>query len=71
MFPIKYSFLFKSRWVALLWAAGILWFAYDFVGPSGDPAAANGSDAVQLTDASGAPVSPDEARQLEEVANRL
>ena len=71
MFPIKYSTIFKSRWVALLWAAGILWVAYDFAAPSDDPTANNSSDAVQLTDATGAPVSPDEAKQLEQMANRL
>ena len=30
MLPIKHSTIFKSRWVAMLWAAGIIWFAYDF-----------------------------------------
>lgn len=30
MLPIQYKHIFRSRWVALLWAAGILWFAYDF-----------------------------------------
>ena len=35
MFPIKHSTIFKSRWVALLWAAGIIWFAYDFAGATG------------------------------------
>lgn len=71
MFPMKYSTIFKNRWMALLWAAGILWFAYDFAAPSDDPSATNNADSVQLTDATGAPVSPDEAKQLEEVANRL
>jgi hypothetical protein len=71
MIPMKFSTIFKSRWLALLWAAGILWFAYDFVGPSDDPSATNSSDAVELTDASGSPVSPDEAKQLEEAVNRL
>jgi len=32
MFPMRTSSIFKSRWMALLWAAGILWFAYDFAG---------------------------------------
>ena len=32
MFPMKTSTVFKSRWMALLWAAGIIWFAYDFAG---------------------------------------
>jgi hypothetical protein len=29
MFPMKTSWIFKSRWMALIWAAGIIWFAYD------------------------------------------
>ena len=30
MFPMKSSWIFKSRWMALVFAAGIIWFAYDF-----------------------------------------
>ena len=70
MIPMRTSSVFKSRWMALLWAAGIIWFAYDFVGPSGEPA--NGDDnQVQITDASGTPVSPDEAKKLEEAVKGL
>ena len=36
MIPIKHSAIFKSRWMALLWAAGIIWFAYDFAAPASD-----------------------------------
>lgn len=32
MFPFRLSTVFTSRWMALLWAAGIIWFAYDFAG---------------------------------------
>ena len=32
MFPMRTRSIFKSRWMALLWAAGIIWFAYDFAG---------------------------------------
>jgi hypothetical protein len=70
MIPMRTSTIFKSRWMALLWAAGILWLAYDFAAPSND-AANTAGDEVQITDASGAPVSPDEAKNLEEVANAL
>ena len=42
MFPMRTSSIFKSRWMALLWAAGILWFAYDFAGSlPADPASNN------------------------------
>jgi hypothetical protein len=30
MFPMRFSTIFKNRWMALIWAAGIIWFAYDF-----------------------------------------
>jgi hypothetical protein len=35
MFPFRYSTIFRSRWMALLWAAGICWMAYDFAVPDG------------------------------------
>jgi len=34
MIPMRTSSVFKSRWMALIWSAGILWFAYDFAGGS-------------------------------------
>jgi len=57
--------------MALLWAAGIIWFAYDFAGPSSEDANSADSNQVQITDANGAPVSSDEARQLSEALNRV
>jgi hypothetical protein len=41
MFPFRYQTIFRSRWMALLWAAGILWTAYDFAAPDGDAAGNN------------------------------
>ena len=70
MIPIKHSSIFKSRWMALLWAAGIIWLAYDFAGSTGDDPNTGGNE-VQVTDANGAPVAPDEARQLDEALNRV
>ncbi len=46
MFPMRTSSVFRSRWLALLWAAGILWFAYDFTAPDDPPAAANNGAAT-------------------------
>jgi hypothetical protein len=71
MIPIKHSTIFKSRWMALLWAAGIIWFAYDFAAPPDDDTNSAGTNQVQVTDANGAPVTPDEAKQLEEALNRV
>ncbi|MEA3004594.1 MAG: hypothetical protein QOH81_3382 [Sphingomonadales bacterium] len=41
MFPFRYQTIFRSRWMALLWAAGICWMAYDFAAPDGDAAGNN------------------------------
>jgi hypothetical protein len=51
--------VFKNRWWALIWAAGIIWFAYDFAGsqPQDD---GNGV----ATDATGAPVTADDANKV-------
>ncbi|HYX46289.1 MAG TPA: hypothetical protein VE820_05660 [Sphingomicrobium sp.] len=67
MIPMKTSSVFKSRWMALLWAAGIIWFAYDFAGSQPQPA--NASDnAEQATDATGTAVTPaDENRFAQEL----
>jgi hypothetical protein len=70
MIPMRTSSIFKSRWMALVWAAGIIWFAYDFAAPNGDEAN-SGDNQVEITDASGAPVSPEEAKKLEEAIKGL
>ena len=41
MIPMKNSTIFKSRWMALLWAAGIIWFAMDVA--NSEPQDANAS----------------------------
>lgn len=45
MLPIRHSSLFRSRWMALLWAGGICWSAISFVGTSapGDDDAKSGN----------------------------
>lgn len=50
MVPIRY--IFRSRWAALAWAAGICWSAYQFAG-GGDGAA---SDAANTADVNSAQV---------------
>jgi len=70
MIPMKTSSVFKNRWWALLWAAGILWFAYDVA--ESQPQPANASDnAEQATDAAGSPVTSDDSNKLAEELNRL
>jgi hypothetical protein len=70
MIPIKTSSVFKSRWMALIWAAGIIWFAYDFAASQPQPAG-NGANAEQATDATGTPVTPEEQQKAEEVLKNL
>lgn len=50
MFPMRTSTIFRNRWWALLWAAGIIWLAYDVAGsaPADDNSTAN---SVQLNQA--------------------
>ena len=70
MIPMKTSTIFKSRWFALVWAAGILWFAYDIA--EGSAQTGNTSDnAAQATDVTGAPVTPDDEKKFKEVLNGL
>ncbi|MEO7379689.1 MAG: hypothetical protein ABIV23_06450 [Sphingomicrobium sp.] len=69
MIPMRHSTIFRNRWWALLWAAGILWFALDVAG-GGDGVAANSTNEV-ATDASGAPVSTEQAEQLERAINSI
>lgn len=67
MIPMRTSSVFKSRWMALIWAAGILWFAWDVAGSA--PQAANTTNADQATDATGAPVTPDDQNKLADALN--
>ena len=68
MIPMRTSTVFKNRWMALLWAAGIVWFAYDFAGSQ--PQAANAlANADQPTDATGAPVTADDQQRLAAALN--
>lgn len=64
-----YARLFRSRWSALLWAAGILWFAYDTAEsrPQADDNSA--ANAEQPTDVTGAPVTAEDERRLAAAIN--
>ena len=54
--------------MALLWAAGIIWFAYDFAAPSGD---ATGANAEQPTDVTGATITDEDAKKFQQAVNSL
>jgi hypothetical protein len=68
MIPMKTSSVFKSRWMALIWAAGIIWFAYDVAGS--EPQDGNAS-ANSATDATGSPITTDDANRFAEEINSL
>jgi hypothetical protein len=70
MVPMRTSRIFKSRWMALVWAAGIIWFAYDFAGSGSEDGNAS-ANAAQLSDATGAPITKDEEKKLAEELNGL
>ena len=70
MIPMRTSTIFKSRWMALVWAAGILWFAWDVAGSA--PQDGNSSNnAEQATDATGAPITAAQEKQFEQALNQL
>jgi hypothetical protein len=64
MLPIRHSSLFRSRWMALLWAGGICWSAISFVTPSTD------EDKVPVSNASTADQAAD-LRQLQSLVGKL
>jgi hypothetical protein len=68
MIPMRTSSVFKSRWMALIWAAGILWLAYDVAGsqPQGE-----NSSAEQPVDVTGATISDEDAKHFVEIVNGL
>ncbi len=74
MIPMKHSSIFKSRWMALLWAAGIIWFAYDTAtsAPSAKSSSASASEnADRPTDATGAPITPADEQKIAAIINGI
>jgi len=68
MIPMRHSTIFRSRWMALLWAAGIIWFALQVSTPDASSADAAGNTAA-TTDASGSPVTNEDIAALEQFVN--
>lgn len=67
MLPIKHSSIFKSRWTALLWAAGIIWFALDVASSSKPDKPAPADDAA--INAAVATLPADQQEALNTLAN--
>jgi hypothetical protein len=51
MFPFRTSSIFRSRWIALLWAAGMLWTAYDVADSNREEDATNAAVPTDPADA--------------------
>jgi hypothetical protein len=64
MVPMKMSTVFKSRWMALVWAAGIIWFAYDTANSQPQASTNASANAAQATDADGEPYTSDDQNKL-------
>ncbi|MES2421923.1 MAG: hypothetical protein V4595_11595 [Pseudomonadota bacterium] len=66
-----FSRLFRSRWAALFWSAGIVWTAYDVASDAPEPAATSavsGNVVEQPTDALGAAFNADDLAILANAA---
>jgi hypothetical protein len=70
MIPMKTSSIFKSRWMALIWAAGILWLAWDVAGRAPQDTS-NSANAEEPTDVTGAPITPEDEKKFEQTLNGL
>ena len=66
MFPFRTSSIFRSRWMALLWAAGIVWMAVDVAG-SPDTEANN----AQSTDESGVVIDQAQMEQTQKLLRNI
>ena len=67
MIPVRHRAIFKSRWWALIWAAGFIWFALEVAAP-GDGEGKAGENA---TDVTGAPITAADEKALQEAFNGL
>lgn len=65
MVPMRHSTIFKSRWMALVWAAGIVWFALDVAGTPGETA-----NSAANADGPAPGISPDEAAAIDTFLGR-
>lgn len=68
MLPIRTRWIFRSRWIALVWAAGICWMAVQFVGTrKHDEADAN----TASTDVAAGSVSDADMKKAEDILRKL
>ena len=60
--------IFLSRWMALAWAAGIIWFAIEVSTPD---TVAVGNNQQEMTDVTDSPVSNEQVKDLEQTIANL
>jgi hypothetical protein len=68
MIPMRTSSIFKSRWMAMIWSAGIIWFAFSVAGPD-ESTSNNTAAADRPTDVTGATISDENMKQFADFAN--
>jgi hypothetical protein len=61
--------IFRSRWAALLWAAGIVWTAYDVAEANAPPKHAVAKTHAQSTDAADGATGDQDAALVAELLN--
>ena len=66
MIPMRTSSIFKSRWMALIWAAGFIWLAVDVAGSSASTPSSTAANETEtgLTDQVGQPVKEEDADKV-------
>lgn len=68
MLPMRFSTIFRNRWWAVLWAAGMIWFAVDMAGTPEAPADGNG---LAASDAAGDPIGNSDVENLEAIVANM
>lgn len=71
MIPMKHTTIFKSRWMAVLWAAGIIWFALQVGAPDDKPVKTAGNDDTGLTDVTGHKITSKDEEALKNAFKRV
>jgi hypothetical protein len=66
MIPMRTSWIFRSRWLALLFASGVIWLAVSVAGPD-ESATGNNAVATDVTELS---VNGDNLKQFADFSNR-
>jgi cytoskeletal protein RodZ len=73
MIPMKHSSIFRSRWMALLWAAGFIWMAVDVANNANEDSADNPDNNMSAAhqDGSGAPYTDKDIKELKDTLRSL